>query len=232
MKLRKMLTKDKPVRIRIGTACGSGGWIYCGSTVTLLKDREFARTELDRKTREQNRGLEERLRKKREDIEAGKRQESKSDLAIEKIWTPWTPVLDREVVDVYDSCDPQYTDTRIYIVTGCERLISEDERPVDLTRIREDAARDLVDAVYAKEGKDLANMYRQLLWSDSLARMIDLSAKIRAKERWFQQDVYGILGENADGVIDGIRRMVEREYKEELEKRKGKKDGRKDSGDN
>ena len=225
MKLRKMLTKDKPVRIRIGTAYGSGGWIYCGSTVTLLKDREFARTELDRKTREQNRGLEERLRKKREDTEAGKRQESKSDLTIEKIWTPWTPVLDREVVDVYDSGDPQYTDTRIYIVTGCERLISEDERPVDLTRIREDAARDLVDAVYAQEGKDLALLYWHMLRSKSITHIVKLADKARQIEKWISADEYGILNGNAYGVIDGIRRMVEREYKEELEKRKGASDG-------
>lgn len=226
MRLRKMLTKDKPVRIRIGTAYGSGGWIYCGSTVTLLKDREFARTELDRKTREQNRGLEERLRKKWEDIEAGKRRESKSDhLAIEKIWTPWTPVLDREVVDVYDSIDPQYPDTRIYIVTGCEWLISEDERPVDLTRIREDSsARDLVDAVYAQEGKDLARLYRHMLRSKSITHMVKLLDKAWQIEKWIRADEYGILNGNADGVIDGIRRMVEREYREELEKRKGADD--------
>lgn len=220
MKLRKMLMKDKPVRIRIGTVNGSG-WIYCGSTVTLLKDREFARTELDRKTREQNRGLEERLRKKREDIEAGKRRESKSDLAIEKIWTPWTPVLDREVVDVYDSCDPQYTDTRIYIVTGCERLISEDERPVDLTRIREDSARDLVEAAYVQEGHDLARLYRHMIRGKDIAHVFKLADKARQIEKWIREDEYGILNGNADGVIDGIRRMVEREYREELEKRKG-----------
>lgn len=187
MKLCEALERDHPDRIRIGTETG-GGFIYIGKASVLTGTRNEALPRLNRETLEQSRRLE------------GTNKH-----------VPWRNVLDREVVSVYNStCE----DCRIYIVTGCEKLVDWCG-DTDLDAIQEDRAQALVETVYQDVLKELKAAYRRLWKAEGITDRIFFADQVRTHERWIRSDPYGILGRTADGLINQMRKLTEMEIREE-----------------
>jgi hypothetical protein len=195
MRLAEMIANDRPDGIRIGTKNG-GGFLWCGKAADFTD--EVIRI-LDESTKTQCEVFKDGIDKRKA---LGKT--NKGSMAMETRYVKWVPVMEREVVRAYDS---GWDTDRIYVVTGCEKLIDWNPDSMSVENIREDRVSDFVEEIYKGAIRDLRDAYRHLLTAKRIEDRMFYSAQAAALESWIKKDEYGIL-DNELGLIKEIRRVT------------------------
>lgn len=213
MTLLEAIRRDKPNTIRVGTKNG-GNFIYIGRALSLIRHNSRERQRVDTETFAQCEKYKQVLRdreKAREELKKrGIEPAPPSKTDIQYRFVLWEPILEREVVEAYNStCDGD----RIYIVTGCESLV-EYRGNTNIDAIQMEMALKMVEGIYQGEVRHLMRLYRNLDTSRTVTEKIKAAQDCVNAENWFRKDYYGILN-HPEGFIAEIRRQYEIKKREE-----------------
>ena len=215
MNLLEAIRRDQPNTIRVGTQNG-GHFIYIGRALSLIWSNSKEVRELNKKTKEQCEKYQQTIEEKRRERKQKGIERKLGPTDLEYRFVPWEPVLDREVVDAYDStCDGD----RIYIVTGCESLV-EYRGNTNIDAIQTEMALKMVEGIYQGEVQNLLRLYKRLDTAKTIQDKLRAALDVMNAEAWFRKDYYGILS-NPEGFIEEIRKQYAAKVREE--ERSGKR---------